>query len=156
MECISHHIMSLVISSLRGRHTTYIYTWCRQNQFLETGVCWLQTGICLVCMCKLCILLIICGGKASCFIRITLQPWKLLVNICIWILWKLVKAGNRKHFLGNECKDMKQQNFSTSNNKQYRVFYSCEWGSAVLQNIHSSVNLSINMYLEYWYQNTRV
>ena len=40
---------------------------------------------------------------------------KVFGDVCTWILWKLVKAGNCECF-GNEGKDMKQQKFLTTNN----------------------------------------
>ena len=39
----------------------------------------------------------------------------------MWILRKLVEAGNREHYFGNEGKNMEQQKFFTVNNKQYTV-----------------------------------
>ena len=40
------------------------------------------------------------------------------MNVCSWILWKLVKAGNRKSLSG-----MKVKTWNTVNNKQYMVFH---------------------------------
>ena len=42
-----------------------------------------------------------------------------MANFYTWILWKLVKAGNRESFFGNEGKDVRQQNFFTLNDYQY-------------------------------------
>ena len=44
-----------------------------------------------------------------------------LVNFCMWILWKFVKAGNHEHFLWNEGKDVEQWKFFTATDKQYTV-----------------------------------
>ena len=74
-----------------------------------------------------CTLLIICSEKVSRFWQITSQLQMFLVNFCTWILWKLVKAGNHKSFFGNEGKNVKQQNFFTTNNSivWYTLVYMC-------------------------------
>ena len=59
--------------------------------------------------------------KTFVYFWIILQLQKFLANFYMWILWKLVKAGNCERFFGNEGKDMKQQKFFTANNKQYMV-----------------------------------
>ena len=42
------------------------------------------------------IFLIICSEKVSHFLHITSQLQKFFGDFCMWILWKLIKAGNRK------------------------------------------------------------
>ena len=50
-----------------------------------------------------------------------------MANFCTWILWKLIKAGNRESFFGNEGKDVRQQNFFTLNQEYIipYIMYSC-------------------------------
>ena len=74
-----------------------------------------------------CILLIICSEKVSRFWQITLQPQKFLVNFCTWILWKLVKAGNHKSFLGMKVKMWNSKIFSPQriSNVWYTLVYIC-------------------------------
>ena len=75
--------------------------------------------------CRYCILLIIHGENVLHFYGLLHNLKSFLTNFCIWVLWELIKAGKSKTFIGNEGKDVKQQNF-TMNNKQYMVSHKTE------------------------------
>ena len=56
-----------------------------------------------------------------------------LANFCTWILWKLVKAGDRECFLWNEGKDVKQ-----------RKFFHCKWYKQYTVSVWDSCTCTIN------------
>ena len=86
--------------------------------FAYTVIRWLAQHI---CSCIYHILLIIRGEKVSYFLQITLQPRRLLVILCDNVFKHGIIQILRKCSFGNEGKDVKQQNFFTTNNKQCTV-----------------------------------
>ena len=64
------------------------------------------------------ILLIACGENTPHFSKITLQLQKLFGEFFMWILWTLIKVSDRESYFGNKGKDVKHQNFYTTNPKQ--------------------------------------
>ena len=56
-------------------------------------------------------MLIICSENFSHFCRLLCNCGSFLGNFCMWIEWKLIKAGNCECFFGNEGKDVNSKVF---------------------------------------------
>ena len=59
-----------------------------------------------------CILLIIHSEKLMFFADLLHNCNRFLVNVCAWILWKLLKAGNCESFLGIKVKTLNSKTCS--------------------------------------------